>query len=158
PYSIPIYRETVVLFCNDKALTIPREKFPIDFVGLTIGVNAGFLLSDRLMDAANRGVVKLEPAKGNEANIEKLALNRIDCYASDRAAALYSARRLPPYFKGANFRLRETVELSGEDTFIGYSVKNNPSYKADFITKMNSVLERMKMDGDIERIEKDYLQ
>jgi polar amino acid transport system substrate-binding protein len=158
PYSIAIYRETVVLFCNDKVLKTPRENFPDDFVGLTIGVNAGFLLSDRLMDAANRGVVKLEPAKGNEANLEKLALNRIDCYASDRAAAIYSLKRLPPYFRSVNFRLREAVELSGEDTFLAYSIKNNPTYKTDFIRKMNSALERMQRSGEIARIEKDYVQ
>jgi polar amino acid transport system substrate-binding protein len=158
PYSIPIYRETVVLFCNDKTLKTPRENFPDDFSGLTIGINAGFLLSGRLIEAANRGVVKLEPAKGNEANIEKLALNRIDCYASDRAAARFSVKRLPGYFSTVNFQLREAVELSGEDTFIGFSVNNNPPYKADFISKMNAVLEHMKNNGDIARIEKNYLQ
>jgi polar amino acid transport system substrate-binding protein len=158
PYSIVLYRETVVLFCNDKIMQTPRKVFPDNFIGLTIGVNAGFLLSDRLMQAAKQDLVKLDPAKGNETNIEKLALNRIDCYASDRAAALYSAKHLPSSFSQGVVTLKEAVELSGEDTFIAYSAKNNPAYKSDFVAKMNAVLGSMKKSGETTRIENAYLR
>ena len=158
PYSVVLYRETVVLFCNDKIMQTPRKAFPEDFIGLTVGVNAGFLLSDRLMQAAKQGMVKLDPAKGNETNIEKLALKRIDCYASDRAAALYSVKHLPPNFNRGEIILKEAVELSGEDTYIAYSAKNNPVYKSDFVAKMNTVLASMKKSGETTRIENAYLR
>ena len=157
-YSTSIYREIVVVFCNDAVMAKPRKRFPDDFSGLTIGVNLGFLLSDRLMQAAKHGTVTLEAAKGNEANLKKLAGHRIDCYASDRAAALYSARLLQPYFSGMGFRLTEAVELSGEDTFIGYSGKNNPPYKADFIARMDAALEAMKKNGEMAKIVGEYLR
>ena len=115
---------------------------------LTYDGNGGFLLSARLMQASRQGTVKLEAAKSNEANLKKLASRRIDCYASDRAAARYSARQLQSYFATEGFRLTEVVELSAEDTFIGYSAKNNPTYKADFIQKMNASLEGMKHSGE----------
>jgi len=51
------------------------------------------------MQASKTGTVKLEAAKGNETNIKKLALKRIDCYASDRTAALYSMKRLRSTFQ-----------------------------------------------------------
>ncbi len=155
-YSVAIYRETVVLFCNDATMAVARTRFPQDFVGLTIGVNLGFLLSDRLMQASKDGLVKLESASSNAANLKKLAGQRINCYASDRTAALYSARELRGYFAATGFHLKEAVELSGEDTFIGYSEKNNPPYKADFMAKMDAVLEAMKRDGEIAKIVAEY--
>jgi polar amino acid transport system substrate-binding protein len=157
PYSVPIYREMDVLFCNDAIMKTPRKNFPDDFVGLTVGVNDGFLLSDRLIQAAKQGKVRLEPAKGNDANLKKLAMHRIDCYASDRAAAVYSVKQLRSFFAASGFTLQEAVELSGEDTFIGYSTQSNPSYKADFIQKMNHVIEAMKKDGEIDAIIDGYL-
>jgi polar amino acid transport system substrate-binding protein len=157
-YSTPIYRETVVVFCNDTVMAKPRARFPEDFSGLTVGVNLGFLLSDRLMQAAKVGTVKTESAKNNDANLKKLASYRIDCFASDRAAALHATRQLESYFVGSGFKLLEAVELSGEDTFIGYSGKNNPAYKADFITKMDAALEAMKRNGQLSKIVADYLR
>ena len=157
-YSVPIYRETVVVFCNDAVMSKPRTRFPEDFSGLTVGVNLGFLLSDRLMQAAKAGTVKTESAKNNDANLKKLASHRIDCFASDRAAALHATRQLEGYFAGSGFKLQEAVELSGEDTFIGYSMKNNPAYKADFIAKMDAALETMKRNGQLAKIVAEYLR
>ncbi|MES2318963.1 MAG: transporter substrate-binding domain-containing protein [Pseudomonadota bacterium] len=152
-YSVPLYRETVVLFCTEKVMKTPRAMFPADFTGLTVGVNSGFLLSARLMDAANQNLLRLAPATGNDANLKKLALERIDCYASDRGAAMYSAKLLQ-----GGVKLREAVELSGENTYIGYSVNNNPPYKADFIEKMNAAIESLHKSGASARIEQSYLR
>lgn len=157
-YSVPLYRETVVLFCSDKVMQTPRTTFPGHFAGLTVGVNAGFLLSARLIDAANRGLVRLAPASGNDANLKKLALERIDCYASDRGAAMFSVKRLRAAGHLANFNLREAAELSGENTYIGYSANNNPPYKAVFIEKMNAALNAVRRSGAMARIEQDYLR
>jgi polar amino acid transport system substrate-binding protein len=157
-YSVPIYRETVAIFCNDAVMAKPRSRFPEDFNGLTIGVNLGFLLSDRLMQSVKAGTVKTESAKNNDANLKKLASRRIDCFASDRAAALHATRQLETYFAASGFKLQEAVELSGEDTFIGYSGKNNPAYKADFIAKMDAALETMKRNGQLTKIVAGYLR
>lgn len=158
PYSVVLYRETVVLFCNPEVMAKPRRVFPDDFVGMTVGANAGFLLSARLIAAAQSGKIRLSETKGNESNLKKLAAKRIDCYASDRGAALYTAKKLgsDPDFKGT--KLVEAVELSGEDTFIGYSIKHNPPYKADFIAKMNAALETVKRNGTAAKIENSYLR
>lgn len=157
-YSTALLRESVVVFCNRAVMLTPRSDFPADYTGLTIGINAGFLLSDRLMQAANRGIVSLEPAKDNDANLKKLALHRIDCYASDRFAALFSAKEL-----GAQLALDERVprlasKLSEEDTYVGYSARNAPAYKADFIEKLDLVLGQMKASGDIDKIIERYLR
>ncbi|MES2262995.1 MAG: transporter substrate-binding domain-containing protein [Pseudomonadota bacterium] len=154
-YSVPLYRETVVLFCNDDIMQKPHRVFPDDFAGLTIGVNAGFLLSERLAEAARAGTVNLQAAKGNETNLKKLALKRIDCYASDRAAALYSAKRLR-MAEHFTITLHEAVELSREETYIGYSASNNPPYKAAFIEDMNAAINAIRQSGEAARIEASY--
>ena len=157
PYSVALYRETVVLFCTEKIMQRPHANFPDDYVGLTIGVNLGFLLSDRLMQASRQGKVILDAAKGNETNLKKLVRQRIDCYASDRTAARFSMKRLR-LSADERINAQEAIELSGEDTFIAYSQKNNPAYKDDFISKMNAAIEVMKKDGEIKGIENDYLR
>lgn len=159
PYSVPLYRETVVLFCNADVMKTPRKKFPDDFTGLTVGVNSGFLLSALLIDASKAGKVTLAETKGNESNLKKLAAKRVSCYASDRGAAFYTVKKLRvsnPDMK--DFKLQEAVELTGEDTFIGYSVNNNPKYKADFIEKMNKALATIRNNGTAAKIEDSYLK
>lgn len=157
-YSSAILRESVVVFCNRAVMHTPRSNFPADYAGLTIGINAGFLLSDRLIQAANRGIVQLEPAKDNDANLKKMAMHRIDCYASDRLAALFSAKRL-----GTQLAVDERVpqvaaKLSEEETYVGYSARNSPPFKADFIEKLNAVLAEMKANGEIDQIIERYVR
>ncbi|MGF6120125.1 polar amino acid transport system substrate-binding protein [Janthinobacterium lividum] len=157
PYSAMLYRESVVLFCHDAVMRTPRTRFPADFAGLTIGVNTGFLLSEKLMAPAREGLLRLEAAKGNEANLKKLALRRIDCYASDRGAARHTARQLGAELASYGFQLHEVLELSSEATYIAYSARNTPAYKADFIQKMNAALLAMRQNGELARIEGAYL-
>ncbi|WP_426073221.1 substrate-binding periplasmic protein [Janthinobacterium sp. DSP2-3-3] len=157
-YSAMLYRESVVLFCHDAVMRTPRTHFPTDFAGLSIGVNTGFLLSEKLMAPARQGLLHLEAAKGNEANLRKLALRRIDCYASDRAAARHTARRLQGELTSYGLQLHEVLELSSEATYIAYSARNTPAYKADFIEKMNTALLAMRQNGQLARIEGAYLR
>jgi polar amino acid transport system substrate-binding protein len=157
-YSAVILRESVVVFCNRALMHTARTNFPADYAGLTIGINAGFLLSDRLMQAANRGIVRLEPAKGNDANLKKMAMHRIDCYASDRVAALFSAKNLGVQLPSDERVLRVAAVLSEEATYVGFSARNNPPFKADFIEKLNAALAEMKAKGEIDRIIDRYLR
>ncbi|MED5614211.1 substrate-binding periplasmic protein [Janthinobacterium sp. P210005] len=158
PYSAMLYRESVVLFCHDAVMRTPRTRFPADFAGLTIGVNTGFLLSEKLMAPAREGLLRLEAAKGNEANLKKLALRRIDCYASDRGAARHTARRLGGELARYGFALHEVLELSSEATYIAYSARNTPAYKADFVAQMNAALLALRHSGQLARIEHAYLR
>lgn len=158
PYSAMLYRESVVLFCHDAVMRTPRTRFPADFAGLTIGVNTGFLLSEKLMAPAREGLLRLEAAKGNEANLKKLALRRIDCYASDRGAARHTARQLGAELASYGFQLHEVLELSSEATYIAYSARNAPAYKADFIAQMNAALLALRQNGQLARIEQAYLR
>lgn len=159
PYSVPLYRETVALFCNPNIMAVPRSRFPEDFKQVRIGINLGFVLTERLMDAARSGAVVLEEAKGNQANLRKLVLNRVDCYANDRVSVLYSVRQLqhsPSFLPWRRFKLMEAVELSGQEAYIGYSKAYKAAYKADFIARMNTALSELVKAGVVERVVADY--
>ncbi|MGK5038115.1 hypothetical protein [Janthinobacterium sp. LB3P118] len=54
------------------------------------------------------------------------------------------------------FHLHEVLELSSEATYIAYSARNTPAYKADFIDKMNAALLAMRQNGQLARIEEAY--
>lgn len=159
PYSVPLYHETVVLFCSPGIMAVPRPHFPNDFKHVRIGINLGFALSDRLVEAARTGAVSLEEAKGNQANLRKLVLNRVDCYANDRVSVLYSVKQLqntPSFLPWRRFKLMEAVELSGQDAYIGYSRAFQAPYKTDFINRMNAALVELNKAGTVERVIADY--
>lgn len=161
PYSTPLYRETVVLFCNESNPGHAPRRFPEDFAGLTIGVNLGFALGDKMTDAVKARTFTVTESKGNEDNLWKLQAGQIDCYANDRLAVQYSFSKLQDKVKFRQFkgyRLSESAELSSEDAFIGYSAANTLSYKADFVKQMDAVLLELKKAGTINRLIVDYVR
>lgn len=158
-YSVPLFRETVALFCTPAIMAVPRRHFPDDFKQVRIGINLGFVLSKRLVEAARSGTVLLEEAKGTQANLRKLAQNRVDCYANDRVAVLYSFKQLqnsPSFLPGRRFQLMEAAVLSGEEAYIGYSKAFQAPYKADFISRMNAALQELSKAGAMERVVAEY--
>lgn len=159
PYSVPLYRETVVLFCTPQVLASPRTHFPADFYHLRIGINLGFVLANKLMEAGRSGEVMLEEAKGNEANLRKLALGRVDCYANDRLSVLYSVRQLqnsPSFMPWRSLKLMEAVELQGQDAYLGYSKSFPAPYKPDFIRRMNAALSELGRSGAVDKLVAEY--
>lgn len=161
PYSTPLYRETVALFCNTSdSKRLPR-RFPDDFAGLTIGVNLGFALGDKMTDAVKARTFTVTEAKGNEDNLWKLQAGLIDCYANDRLAVQYSFGKLlgkakfKPFDK---YRLIEAAELSSEEAFIGYSAASTVGYKADFIKLMDAALLELKRAGTVDKLVNEYVR
>ena len=161
PYSTPLYRETVVLFCNQPTPSRVPRRFPDDFAGLTIGVNLGFALGDKMTDAVKAKTFTVTESKGNEDNLWKLQAGQIDCYANDRLAVHYSFGKLQDkakfrQFKG--YRLTESAELSSEEAFIGYSAVNTLGFKADFIKQMDAALAELKKTGTLDKMINDQLR
>lgn len=155
-YSPVLLRETIVLFCAPVVLQTPRSRFPEDFAGLTIGVNLGFALGERMVAAVKSGAIRTEEAKGNESNIQKLFVGRIDCFANDRLSTRFSASALLATPRYHNARLLEAVEISGENAYIGYSAAYQAPFKADFIAKMNAALEAQRKTGQLNKLVEQY--
>jgi polar amino acid transport system substrate-binding protein len=159
PYSVPLYHETVVLYCTPQVMTSPRLHFPSDYRHLRIGINLGFALANKLVEAGRAGEVLLEEAKGNEANLRKLALGRVDCYANDRLSVLYTVKQLqnsPSFVPWRSLKLMEAAELQGQDAFLGYSKFFQASYKQDFIRRMNAALNELGKSGAVDKLVAEY--
>jgi len=157
-YSIPFNREVVALFCTEQVMNKSPRNFPADFAGLTIGINLGFILGDRMNSAIKGKTFKVRESKGNEANLLKLQAGTIDCYANDRLAVYHSfnlllnKQRQHNFKQFSGFRLNQAQEISTADAMIGYSAVNSSSAKADFIEQMNKALAQLQKDGVIDEL------
>jgi polar amino acid transport system substrate-binding protein len=157
-YSVPLYRERVVLFCREDRISSVRKEFPKDFSGLLIGVNLGFTLGEKMLAAVKTGVLSVDEAKGNDTNIKKLLTGRISCYANDRLSVIYSLKKSKYVLLSSKVKLIEIAEISEEKAFIAYSNEYKWSKKEDFILKMNATIEELKKTGVIEKIINEYTQ
>jgi polar amino acid transport system substrate-binding protein len=158
PYSIPFNREVVALFCTEQVMNKSPRNFPADFAGLTIGVNLGFALGERMSSATKDQTFTVRESKGNEANLIKLQAGEIDCYANDRLAVYHSLNQLRHkqqqnnFKQFSGFRLNQAQEISTEDAMIGYSASHASSSKDDFIEQMNKALAQLQKDGVIDAL------
>lgn len=160
PYSTGMYTETIVIVCNDATMSKPRKKFPDDFGDITIGVNAGFVLADSIVAAQKAGKARLAEAKGSEANLAKLASNHIGCYANDRLSIYYALKKMKAAANAQPdvlaLKLNDTVEISSEEAYVGFSAKNSAPYKADFIEKLNAAIEQAKKANVVSKLVSTY--
>ncbi|MFN3811628.1 MAG: substrate-binding periplasmic protein [Roseateles asaccharophilus] len=158
PYSVPLLTERVVLFCTPEVMRQRRVDFPRDFIGLRIGINAGYTQSEKLKAAVSAGQVVLEEAARNVNNIRKLSSSRIDCMASDRISAVHTVNRLVRQGDLPAFKLLEAAELSTQEAFIGYSRSFPSAFKNDFVQKMDAALLELQRAGVLDQLVARYTQ
>jgi polar amino acid transport system substrate-binding protein len=146
-FSVPLLRESIVLFCHEGIQLPATPRFPMDFKGKTIGINRGFFQGEKLLKAVKSGAVIQSEVTSNEQNLRMLHLKRIDCYASDRFAARFSVQKLRAANPAIDIKLHERVELAGETAYIAYSRANTRPDKEDFIRRMNAAIEEARREG-----------
>jgi polar amino acid transport system substrate-binding protein len=159
--STPILEEKLVLFVT-KQLMAKRKltNWPEDFYGLKIGKNAGFsLFTDaKTSEAIKSGKIIIDEAKNNKTNILKLGMGRIDAYVNDRLSILWELSRLKKdgtYNEGGkHLEIVEGPTISTEKGYLGFTNNDNGkfSFKKDFMDKFNSILVKMKEDGEVENL------
>lgn len=160
PYSAPILREELVVFCRQDVLTTtPRQAWPTDFFGLTIGQNAGFLTGGAAFDkAVKNGDITVAEAMSNRINILKLGIKRLDCYINARlsiAWELNSLKREGLYDEGGKHdSLKEALVISSEWGYLGFTRMDFGRFyfKDEFIDKFNAVIRAMHASGEIQTI------
>ncbi|WP_420548558.1 substrate-binding periplasmic protein [Curvivirga sp.] len=161
-YSVPIYAEETVIVCREDVFRNTRRVFwPNDFHGLTIAINRGFEVIDRSILFENGvEVITLESGDGNEVNLMKLTGGRVPCYANDRMSIEYGLQKLVEKksikpAKADNIIFGPVIKK--EWGYVAYSRNNNPSYKNDFIEKLDSIIIEMQQNGSIEKIVEGYI-
>ncbi|OBV36836.1 substrate-binding periplasmic protein [Janthinobacterium psychrotolerans] len=157
-YSIPLLTEHVVVFCNqDVAARRPLASWPLDYRGLRIGLNAGFLVGDEAYHAAVKsGALVVDAVKGTRSNLLKLMRGRIDCYINDRLSVQSELQRLhgEGQLVPSMLAVRETAQLASQQGYLGYgpALPATAPYRADFIARFNAVIAQMQRSGAIARI------
>ena len=156
-YSTPVLSESVAVFCSAAiAEHAERKRWPEDFYGLRFGLNAGFSLGgEKFSKAVQDGHITLDQANGSRINLEKLILQRIDCYMNDRFSILSEWRHMNA--EGLNrdgVKIIDTGTIAVEQGYLGYTDRDNGRfpYKEDFIIQLNKIIENMRRTGEISRI------
>lgn len=161
PYSEPILDEEIVAFCREETLKFPRKKWPDDYYGLTIGRNAGFLTGGKeLVDAANKGLLRLEETGTTRSNTLKLLEGHIDVYINDRIAILSEFKKIQAESERyKKVRIAEGTVISRELGYLGFTAKDKDKFpfKDDFVKKFNAVIIEMKKKGEINAIVDAYI-
>jgi polar amino acid transport system substrate-binding protein len=165
PYSVALLEERVVVFCHRQVFAKgPRKRWPDDYQGLRFGNNPGYLSADQpFWQAVRRGLILIEEAPGNRANLQKLLRQRIDCYFNERRvvrAELAQMRRDGLYDDKDSELIVEGPTISVEHTHVGYSDTDNARFpfKEDFVRQLNAAIEQVRKSGEIERIVQRYSQ
>lgn len=148
-YSEPVLAEKIVVYGVEDKLK-GKSKWPDDFYGQTIGVNAGFnpeSMGGKVFDEAIKaGKIKFDDeGKSNEMCLKKVAAGRLDFYLNDKLIDI----------KDAPTVLRSEILANENHGHLGFTKKADGfPYKADFKTKFDAIIKEMKQSGAIDAIVK----
>ena len=149
-YSEPILTEQLVVFCNDK-----DGKWPDSYTGKGVAINYGFAFPKEIFDLIASKKMTLEHPKDNEQSLKFLYQNKVSCYINDKNSIYYTLKSLN--YDSNKVYLKAVIE--NVDGYLGYSHdKKLFPYGDTFIRKFNSLLLKMKKDGEIEAITKSFLK
>ena len=85
-FSDPLYTETLVV-CVRRG-----ERFSyrgvVDLADKRVGINRGWSYGEVFDSARRSGLIRVEEAADNEANLKKLLSNRVDCIVADKLSLL----------------------------------------------------------------------
>lgn len=145
PYSVPILKEHVVVFCqkNVDLLEYLKPETITNNAPLDMGMNAGYLiLNKKLEQAKKKKNIVFSENKSTYSNIMKLYHKRLDCYLNDKLSTLWEFSKLKKE-KNINFNsIKEVLLVMTQTAHIGYT--NNPThtflFKDDFILRMDQAL------------------
>lgn len=165
PYSVPMLEERLAVFCRQDVFKgNPRLRWPEDYRGLRFGNNMGFLLGGQpFWNAVQLGLIHVEEAPGNRANLLKLVHQRIDCYLNDHLSVLSEIARMRAeglYEPAKHGLISEGPSVSVENGHVGFSNRTAERFpfKQDFAAQLDAALIELRRKGEIERIVQRYTQ
>lgn len=149
-FSEPILPETVVVFGKSEKLA-GKTKWPEDFYGSTIGMNAGFGIvtmgTQAFKDAIDAGKIKLDAqGRKNIYNLKKLEMDRFDFYINDQMIDISE-------FKS----ITRGIEVTQNHGYLGFTRKQDDfPFIPDLKAKFDKVILDMKFSGEIGMIVNSY--
>jgi polar amino acid transport system substrate-binding protein len=150
-FSEPILEETVVVFAKDPKI-LAKKKWPEDFYGLSVCMNAGFGLNSMGGEAFKTAIeskkIKLHNGKTNDVCLKQIEKGRSDFYINDR---LIDTSAFPNIQRGAMVKVN--------NGYIGFTLKKkNFPHIDDVRKKFNAVILKMQQSGEIDQIIAKYIK
>ena len=159
-YDMPILDEKLVVVCQKSVLSSPKPNWPGDYMGLTIGNNAGFSAGgDEFRAAVKAGKIKLNETKGTPKNLLKLIAGRVDCYMNDALSIQWELKKLQNEGKYDGQSVVEGATISSEQGFLGFATNGGKfPFKDDFKAQYHKILSGMKESGEVDQIVNDFIK
>jgi len=157
-YSDPLMDEWVVMYCHRHVMMKERSTFPDAYKGLKVGRNLGFLIGNDILDAGERGIIRLITTNDAETALRRIHSKKLDCYVNDRLSVLYELKVLQEKEKLNPAALVEAIKFSEEQAYLAGS-KNSLLYPFidDFYDTFNRHLLSMKLSGELNAIVLKYV-
>lgn len=156
-YAGPLHREEVVLSCGAATGLGAASRWPQDFGGRRIGVMRGYLLSQTVVDAVQRGLVEKHEFRNGRDALAALASGQIDCYANDRLSiAIAHQQALGDKLWAARMpaQLQPPLLLSSQQAWLAISkqaLAKRPEL-ADFARELDAQLAQLRDSGELQRL------
>lgn len=161
PYSLAILEEEAVVVCRKEVKLGKKPFWPNDFKNLKIARNLGFATGGNVWkQLIETQEIKDHQVRDIEMAILMMSKDRIDCYMNDRISIFWTINKMIKDKKIDKHKIDKFVEkavISRERGFIGYSSKWNPSFKEDFLKKLDHSIHEMRKKGRVEEIKKKFL-
>ena len=142
-YSEPIFEETLAIYVR-KGDAFPFKALE-DLEGKTIGINLGWSYGEAFDEARRKGLFKIQEAKTNQANFQKLVHGRTDCLIVDRRAAFHIIRQRSLQNKVEPLKQPATVNH-------GYIAFAKSGHRKKLLSGFNRALSDLREDGSYEKI------
>jgi len=148
-YSEPILEETTIIFAKDKILK-NKVSFPKDFFGLTVCLNRGFDIAvmgkKDFIKAVQYKKITVTEASKNKDCLSRVKRGIADFYINDQFISLSGFDMIK---RGSKVK----INLG----HIGFTLKTKRyPFMKDLESKLNSVIKKMKLNGEIDKIAKQY--
>ncbi|SIP87416.1 amino acid ABC transporter substrate-binding protein, PAAT family [Alkalispirochaeta americana] len=156
-YPVAILDEGYALFALSPDT---GTRWPEDFAGKRVGINAGFSVPDREKARDDYGII-LDEAENNEVNLRKLVAGRIDYFINDPNSIRWSASQLRESdrsLRGPLESLQKILLISTEQGYLGIANTADAAFpfRRDFTATFVTVINEMKRDGTIDNIMRNY--
>jgi len=161
PYSVKIIKEEIVAFCNKNINLLEQinRKTTKRSSPLIIGVNAGYLLLNKILEQAKKeNKIVIAENKSTHSNIMKLYAKRIDCYLNDKYSTYRELSIIEKDRKIKFDDIKENFLVMIQTGHIGYTDASTHTFffKNDFILRMDEALSHLKSLDTYQKIIDSY--
>lgn len=150
-YSVPLFKETVVLFTPPELLErLKPTRWPEDYKGLRIGLQLGFAT----LSPQQKELFVISESPNILTNLKQIALNRIDGHPNDYLSVVWTLEHNRQDPALATLEITPAAIINEEVAYLAFSniQPEQWPYRADFIAKMNQSLARMRDKNRLQQI------